>query len=1696
MFKRILKEIRCAFVVLFGLLSGTATASMTVNDSSDRALIAGQGTQTSTPLWRVSEPCLNLWIEDVPLSYLPARGPHVSLGLAFKQRGPRPFDEDPILKPRIFSFGDPWASSWLSYIAYTDASLFAAVYFPGGGSSVFTADGASVEFLTNSKLSRTLGGGFVTSFERLHPNGAKEIYSQIFPGSSLKYAFRTALIDPAGNSIGFNYSTFYDGNGKLNLRLNSIVDADGRFTFLSYNSYSSFPNHVNRVTDPSSRYVDLNYDGYGRLSSIRDAGGFYSSFTYGANNWVNSMITFYGTTSFNLIGPADANADGRAAIVTLADNTRELFVYRDGLSGLLPGSYPAAEVPNTGYLTSFDNSAMYDRNSFHWDRKQYSALSQSFLNSLNINNLTADDYRKGRLSHWLKENENVVSPALSLFRDASPDGLVDGQKTWLDYDGQPSSSTRGTRIQPRFVAQAVPGNPARWSRSQRNPWGHVTEWLSSYTDPNTGGAASRSFTYSYINNDIDLREERDPQGQALRSYTYNGNHQVLTRGERVDSQTQYTTTYTYDPTTRQLTLVARPDGSSATYNYTTDRRLSQTIDQPSGTTHSFTYYSNGLPYTHTDPRGFVRFFYWDNLQRLTQIIFTGGSSLQHTYSGLNLASTRDRRGYTTYFGYDTLGQLAAVTDPSGRTTQYTYSLSGPVASIRNALAQFTNMAYDNNGRFIQITDPGGKRRSFEYDSLGQLVTLKDHDGNVIQEREYNNQGLFKGIRDALGQSISEIRYDILDRPWQLSDVSGATLTHAYDDLGRLSRQDVSGGGASTFGYSALGLESLDRQIHPGFTQNTQFDYDLAARQTTRTDALQQTTQTQFTPAGDLVRLTDPKQKNTHWTYDTQGRPVTKTDHLGQTVMILGYDVQGRVTTRWTPARGTTYYSYDPAGNLYYINYPNDPDVSFIYDPLNRISTMFDGTGSTTFSYTSSGELAGEDGQWSADNISYSYDMNGRRVGFSLSQPVNGPWTQAYQYDQRGRLTGLTTPAGTYSYHYASGQSSVDQLSELLASVTMPGGWIDYDYESRGLVSSIEFWKSPNTLIERLSYTYNQGGQRTRETRLNDYADYTYDAVGRIATLRGFENGGITQRRHEWLNYAYDAAGNLSTRLNDGLTQNFAVEDRNRLTSAGYSGLLTVAGMISGSASSVTVNSLPAALYADGSFASQPLAINTSYTAQAVNGNDNASDTISVNLPASVSLVHDANGNLTWDGKRNFFYDDENRLVRVEAAGLWRSEFAYDGLGRRRWRREYSWNGGGYWQSAGEVRYVYDGHLVIQERDANNGVLATYVRGLDKSMTLEGAGGIGGLLSRTDGYGTVYYYGDAGGNVRALINQDQHVVARYQYDPYGNMIGQSGGQAEGNLYRFSTKEYHTIHGLYYFGRRYYDANLQRWLTPDPLQESGGLNLYAYAANDPINAIDPWGLDPALIQDPASGFFGIVDSYDLYYLGWQDVVDGKTIDRGYAGSMPLRYQPLQGLGGASLEMTFGETASSFMEVAATLVPSVVLGPILIPFEVAESAADAGTQSVEGSSLIQALSYARAGVALVTPVLFLQNPGTPRTSGVKTIPDNAFVRIDATRFDKSISELGIQQRFFADQKVWMTQFKHIKGVIDPAAFETMLYRQNLWPSTQGRFADGVTIRLLNSVDDAVPAGITNMRNGIPQWRVTRDIPPSSLEIINQLR
>jgi len=171
-------------------------------------------------------------------------------------------------------------------------------------------------------------------------------------------------------------------------------------------------------------------------------------------------------------------------------------------------------------------------------------------------------------------------------------------------------------------------------------------------------------------------------------------------------------------------------------------------------------------------------------------------------------------------------------------------------------------------------------------------------------------------------------------------------------------------------------------------------------------------------------------------------------------------------------------------------------------------------------------------------------------------------------------------------------------------------------------------------------------------------------------------------------------------------------------------------------------------------------------------------------------------------------------------------------------------------------------LVVQERDGNNLPRVSYTRGNDLSGSLQGAGGIGGLLARTENAKLVvgspdahaYYHADGNGNVTCMVNTNGQVVARYHYDPYGNLLGSIGPLAEANTYRFSSKEWLANAALYYYGYRCYEPNQQRWINRDPLRETSfelrhpqfvllagtEANLYGYVRNHPTTTIDVLGL----------------------------------------------------------------------------------------------------------------------------------------------------------------------------------------------------------------------------------------------------------------
>lgn len=218
-----------------------------------------------------------------------------------------------------------------------------------------------------------------------------------------------------------------------------------------------------------------------------------------------------------------------------------------------------------------------------------------------------------------------------------------------------------------------------------------------------------------------------------------------------------------------------------------------------------------------------------------------------------------------------------------------------------------------------------------------------------------------------------------------------------------------------------------------------------------------------------------------------------------------------------------------------------------------------------------------------------------------------------------------------------------------------------------------------------------------------------------------------------------------------------------------------------------------------------------------------------------SRVFDSDGNLVTDGAFAYSWDCENRLVTVSSpvTGVMTNVFDYE---HRRLMKGI----------AGERRFfVYNNWNIIFERVTNStggGFDIEYFWGTDLSGTLNGANGVGGLVA-VSVEGTFYFpcY-DNKANIMAYVSETGTVVARFIYHPFGTVTACSGTMPDAFNILFSTQYRDRQTGLYNFGHRFYDPALHCWLNRDPIGEDGGLNLYVYCGNDPVNGTDPNGCIP--------------------------------------------------------------------------------------------------------------------------------------------------------------------------------------------------------------------------------------------------------------
>jgi RHS repeat-associated protein len=460
----------------------------------------------------------------------------------------------------------------------------------------------------------------------------------------------------------------------------------------------------------------------------------------------------------------------------------------------------------------------------------------------------------------------------------------------------------------------------------------------------------------------------------------------------------------------------------------------------------------------------------------------------------------------------------------------------------------------------------------------------------------------------------------------------------------------------------------------------------------------------------------------------------------------------------------------------------------------------------------------------------------------------------YNYDPLSRLTQVTDPTGAYSFTY-------DNLGRLLGTGTqysfMSGTLTNsYGYDaasnrtsltdSAGAVSSYSY-DSLNRLTGlansnsgSFGFAYDALGRRTSLTRPNGVnTSYSYDTLSRLLSV--LHNGGSLPGS---AGYTYDAAGNRLTKTAVqeatpspvSVTSNYSYDPIYELTQSVVGGTL-----------------------AEG-YSYDPVG-NRLTSAGPTSYNYNSSNQLTSTSVAT--YVYDNNGNTTSrrdsTGTTSYTWDFGNLLTSVTLPGTGGTvNFKYDPFGRRIEKIA---------PTTGTTIYAYDGDYITEELGAGGNLLAHFTQGagIDEPLAVTGTGG------------NYFYHADGLGSITSLTDGSGQLAASYVYDSFGKLTASTGTVT--NPFQYTAREFDSETGLYYYRARYYDPNIARFLSEDPIGLDGGINFYGFVKNTPINYTDPSGKGPEIAL-PLLGIGGIPVAGQVAITAGLAILTGRAI-----GNLPI-------------------------------------------------------------------------------------------------------------------------------------------------------------------------------------------------------------------
>lgn len=965
----------------------------------------------------------------------------------------------------------------------------------------------------------------------------------------------------------------------------------------------------------------------------------------------------------------------------------------------------------------------------------------------------------------------------------------------------------------------------------------------------------------------------------------------------------------------------------------------------------------------------VEFSYDEHKQVIREDIFDGKRcwlyALHTEYDGLGRITCKTNPlGQKSLYEYDSVGHLISSQEAGGHRKRFTYDAAGRVTEVE-CEGEVTRTVYDAVGNVIVSMDSFGRETKYEYDEFNRPIKTIFPDGSETK-KTYNIQGYVASETNQNGET-TYMKYNIFGSPTRILYPDGSLLYHSYtkrglkkathhqdgsktlyeyDPLKRLTKkifQDRSGQVLYEENWVYKGMLLAEHTNHEGITTHYSYNErgELVEERTEERvkrytyDALGNLERV-YEGEGCHVKLHDfGKRVIAEWDEDLLGHKeneityrydafnqkieIVKKTSAGLACDEIQYDAQGRIRQHRDPYGALSTFSYTPTVTITIDPSSNKTEehldlldrlvARIKYDSasqeVSREEWTYDAAGQTTkwvtYRYT-----AGKKGNPSV--VEWVYNSMGRVI----KEIEQGKKKTEFRYDVLGNLVEKHLPSGViliYTYdplgrlvNLFSRDHSIQYTYDYEGASSLPTRISDGKIEVRRTYSPYGEILSETRGEQSYSWTYDQYGRKTRFI-LPDKSQIAYFYRGRhmekVVRLNAEQ-----EKLYEHLYLAFDSCGHVTQ---ETLLTRERLETKRDLLERPYfsktpmltqSLTYTKEGLISCKKSS---------LFGDKHFAYDALHQlkkegEISYSFDSL-GNPTLCTLNALNQITQTpdcEIFYDDNGNpirrLYADHSVDYTYDALNQLTSITTKTR-RVVYTYDPLSRLYSKKTYT-RYGRDWTLISYERFLYDQEYEIGMEDELGFIQQLKVVGLAHQ------GDIGGAVAIemfTYPFAPLH---DLTGNIVALLTSDGDLQETYDFDAFGRP---SRPYSCANPWGFASKR--SEEDLIFFGLRFYDPQLLRWLTPDPAGFIDGPNLYTFVHNAPTTRLDALGLyDDYYNNFKPPTFSENYNTGEIYPV--QFTMGSEYFDGAVSGDIlqNMRYNPSQG----AIDLTGRYTPSLWVNI----------------------------------------------------------------------------------------------------------------------------------------------------------------------------------------